>query len=177
VRVDFPEYTVPFRLKDGTKVTVRVIRPEDEPLIVGLHARHSEHTIRMRFFGLVKTLSHDSLRRLCHLDYDRDMALVAVQHDCTGPQIVGVSRFFLDPQTGSAEFALVVSDSHQRKGLGRHLMERLIAIARERGVQQLMGLVLRENTPMLNLMRSLGFSPPAGSMTDDAVQVTMDLAK
>jgi acetyltransferase len=168
------QYTAPFRLRDGSEVTVRAIRPEDEPLIVGLHARHSEHTIRMRFFGLVKTLSRESLRGLCHLDYDRDMALVAVAQTAAGEQIWGVSRYFLSPPTGEAEFALVVGDGHQGQGLGRHLMQRLIAVARERGVRRLCGLVLRENGPMLALMRSLGFRPAATS-EGDVVRVEMDL--
>ena len=63
---------------------MRAIGPEDEPLIIALHAGHSEHTIRMRFFSLVKTLSRDSLIRLCHLDYDREMALVAVRREAGG---------------------------------------------------------------------------------------------
>ena len=78
------QYIAPFTLSDGTEVTIRPIRPEDEPLIIDLHGRHSEHTIRMRFFSLVKTLSRDSLIRLCHLDYDREMALAAVQRRRTG---------------------------------------------------------------------------------------------
>jgi acetyltransferase len=91
------QYTAPFRLTDGTEVTIRAIRPEDEPLIIDLHARHSEHTIRMRFFSLVKTLSRDSLIRLCHLDYNREMALAAVHRHENGSQIWGVSRYYLDP--------------------------------------------------------------------------------
>ena len=84
------QYTAPFRLLDGTEVTVRAIRPEDEPLIIALHAGHSEHTIRMRFFSLVKTLPRASLIRLCHLDYDREMALVAVERSGDSAQILGV---------------------------------------------------------------------------------------
>lgn len=68
--------------------------------------------------------------------------------------ILGVSRYYLDPETGEAEFALVVGDAHQRQGLGRHLMQRLIEIARDRGVRRLTGLVLRENGPMLALTSS-----------------------
>jgi acetyltransferase len=168
------QYTAPFRLRDGTEVTVRAIRPEDEPLIIGLHAGHSEHTIRMRFFSLVKTLSRDSLIRLCHLDYDREMALAAVRGEGEQAQIVGVSRYYLHPETGRAEFALVVGDAHQRKGLGRHLMERLIAIARERGVRCLVGIILRENAPMLALTASLGFSPPRPA-DEGTVHVEMEL--
>src|SRR5262249_32944576 len=136
------QYTAPFELTDGTAMLIRPIMPEDEPLLIALHAGLSEHTIRMRFFSMVKTLSHDSLIRLCHLDYDREMALAAVQRDEQGPHIRGVSRYYLDPETGVAEFAVLVGDPWQGKGLGWHLMERLIAIARQRGVRRLVGVIL-----------------------------------
>jgi acetyltransferase len=168
------QYTESFRLRNGEEVTVRAIRPEDEPLIIDLHGRHSERTIRMRFFSLVKTLSRESLIRLCHLDYDREMALAAVQTKGGKSSILGVSRYYLHPETGAAEFALVVGDSHQRQGLGRHLLTRLIEIAKGRGVRRLQGPVLRENAPMLALTASLGFGPPV-SVDNDVVKVEMDL--
>jgi acetyltransferase len=162
--------TAPFTLRDGTSIIVRALAPEDEPLIIAMHGRHSERTIRMRYFSLVKTLSRDSLIRLCHLDYDREMALAAVSAD--GGTMLGVSRYYLRPETGEAEFALIVSDAHQGQGLGQHLMERLIAVARERGVKKLVGLVLHENTPMLQLTAKLGFTPPA-TVDDTAAQVEL----
>jgi acetyltransferase len=168
------QYTASLRLRDGREVTVRAICPEDEPLIIALHASHSEHTIRMRFFSLVKTLSRDSLIRLCHLDYDREMALVAVRRDEDGDKILGVSRYYLNPEPGEAEFAVVVGDAYQRLGLGRHLMQRLIAVAKERGVQKLVGLILAENLPMLQLMASMGFTPPR-PVEDGVVSVEMSL--
>ena len=97
---------------------MRAIRPEDEPLIIDLHGRHSEQTIRMRFFSLVKTLSRDSLIRLCHLDYDREMALAAVQTKGEQSMILGVSRYYLHPETGAAEFALVVERCASAAGTG-----------------------------------------------------------
>ena len=150
------QYTAPFRLRDGREVVVRTIRPEDEPLLIAFHATHSEHTIRMRYFSLVKTLSRDSLIRLCHLDYNRELALVAVSQK-DGPHITGVARYYLHPESGTAEFALIVGETWQHQGLGRHLMERLMDVARERGVHRLRGLVLRENDPMLALMEKMGF--------------------
>src|SRR5262249_20564928 len=146
------------------------------PLIVAFHRGHSEHTIRMRFFSMVKTLSHDSLVRLCHLDYDREMALVAVRRDGDGgAHILGVSRYHLHPETRTAQVAVVVGAAWQGQGLGTHLMQRLIAIARERGVRRLEGLVLRENTAMLRLVQELGFT--VGPSDDGAVmQAALDLA-
>ncbi len=168
------QYIGPFRLRDGREAIIRPIRPEDEPLILALHASLSEQTIRMRFFSMVKTLSRESLIRLCHLDYDREMALAAVMREDSEPRLLGVSRYYLQPQTGTAEFALVVSDAYHGQGLGHHLMQRLIDIARERGVGRLVGQVLAENVPMLRLMRSLGFSPPVIA-EDNVVRVELDL--
>jgi acetyltransferase len=169
------QYVAPFRLKDGTEITIRPIRPEDEPLLIAFHAGHSQHTLRMRFFSMVKTLSRDSLIRLCHLDYEREMALVAILRDEHGPHIAGVSRYYLRPETGEAEFAVVVGDAWQGKGLGYHLMQRLVAVARERGVRRLAGWVLRENAPMLRLTREMGFTErPSGEPV--VAEVVLDLA-
>jgi acetyltransferase len=169
------QYVEQITLQDGASLLVRPIRPEDEPLIVDFHAGHSEHTLRMRFFGLVRTLTRDSLIRLCHLDYDRELALIAVDQQGSTPHIAGVSRYYLHPETGDAEFALVIGDAWQKRGLGNQLMRRLIAIARERGVKRLVGQVLAENTPMLQLVGRLGFS--VQPMKDaSVVRASLDVA-
>ncbi|MFQ3650014.1 MAG: GNAT family N-acetyltransferase [Gemmataceae bacterium] len=130
----------------------------------------------MRFFSLVKTLTRESLVRLCHLDYDREMALIAVESTDRGPRCLGVSRYYLDPETGAAEFAVVVGDAHQRQGLGRHLLSRLVEIARDRGVMRLEGQVLAENAPMLALTASLGFVVQP-SNDSEVVRVVRDLTE
>jgi acetyltransferase len=168
------QYTAPFRLRDGRELLVRTIRPEDEPLIIAFHGTHSERTLRMRFFSLVKTHSRNSLIRLCHLDFNRELALVAEADDGGEKRLAGVSRYYLHPASGSAEFAVVVGDAWQGKGLGRHLMERLIDVAKERGVKRLVGLVLAENSEMLDLMAKLGFVRE--SEEDGVVKVAMLLA-
>jgi acetyltransferase len=169
------QYTSTYRMADGAELLVRAIRPEDEALLVEFHAGHSEHTIRMRYFGMVRTLSRESLIRLCHLDYDRELALVAVSRDAEDAlRIAGVSRYYLRPETAVAEFALVVGDHWQRRGLGTHLMQRLIAIARERGVLRLVGSILRENGPMISLVRKLGFEVRETS-DKDVMQATLSL--
>lgn len=168
------QLTASYRLHDGAEVVIRAIRPEDEPLIIAMHATFSERTIRMRFFSMVKRLSHESLIRLCYLDYDRELALVAVPQGESDPQIVGVSRYYLEPETRTAEFAVVVTDRWQGRGLGRQLMGRLIDVARQSGVKRLVGAVLSENEPMLDLARELGFT--AGTAAEDGVvEVTLDL--
>jgi acetyltransferase len=169
------QYTTTWKLTNGIDVIVRAIRAEDEPLIERLHGSLSAQSIRMRFFSMVKTLSRDSLIRLCHLDYAREMALVAQRRNDQGhPELLGVSRYYMNAQTRSAEFAVLVSDAYQEQGLGQHLMERLIVVARERGVKQLVGSVLRENRRMLALAKDLGFREP--KLVDrDVVQVVLEL--
>jgi len=152
------QYVAPWRLQDGSEIVVRPVRAEDESLIVQLFSTFSEHTIRMRFFSMIKRLTHESLIRLCHLDYEREMALVAVQHADGQPRILGVSRYYLDPETGAAEFAIAVGDPWQGQGLGYHLMRRLIDVARQSGVRRLTGQVLHENAGMLRLVKGLGFT-------------------
>lgn len=169
------QYTQEWQARNGETVVIRAIRPEDEPLLVAHHKTLSEKTIRRRFFSMVKLLSRESLVRLCHLDYAREMALVAERRNEAGrPELIGVARYYMNPQTRSAEFAVVVTDAWQGQGVGQHLMERLIAVARERGVRRLTGLVLRENAPMLKLARELGFRE-GKSDEADAAQVTLDL--
>jgi acetyltransferase len=169
------QHTTTWKLTNGIEMIVRAIRAEDEPLIERLHGTLSAQSIRMRFFSMVKTLSRDSLIRLCHLDYAREMALVAQRRNDQGhPELLGVSRYYMNAQTRSAEFAVLVSDAYQEQGLGQHLMERLIVVARERGVKQLVGSVLRENRRMLALAKDLGFREP--KLVDrDVVQVVLGL--
>jgi acetyltransferase len=168
------QYTSRFQLADGTEVLIRAIRPEDEPLVIEFHAGHSARTIRMRFFGMVKQLSRDSLIRLCHLDYDRAMGLVAEFRDGGRPQLCGVSRYYLDPASRVAEFAVVIGDAWQGKGLGYHLMQRLIEVARQNGAVKLVGTVLRENAAMLKLTDEMRFTQSPAADTE-AVAVTLAL--
>ncbi|MBI1830196.1 MAG: GNAT family N-acetyltransferase, partial [Planctomycetes bacterium] len=169
------QFATRWTLANGVEICVRPIRPEDEQLIERLHGTLSEQSIRMRFFSMVKTLSRDSLIRLCHLDYAREMALVAERKNDRGEaELIGVSRYYMNPQTRSAEFAVIVSDAYQNQGLGQHLMERLIVVARERGVRQLVGSVLRENRRMLALAKELGFRE-LKSAEHGVVQVALDL--
>jgi acetyltransferase len=172
----FPnQYTKSLTLTDGTEVLIRAIRPEDEPLIVELHDSLSDETIRLRFHSMVRHLSHDSLIRLCHLDYDREMALVAVHRQDGRPHFAGVSRYYLDPETGIAEYAIVVSDAWQGRGLGWHLLKKLIDVARERGVRRLVGSVLRDNRMMLQMAEEMGFRVES-TVDHSVVEVVLDLA-
>ncbi len=155
-------YITHWQMKDGTAVTIRPIRPEDEPRIVRFHETLSERTVYFRYLEslqLTQRVAHERLTRICHVDYDRVIALVAERKDpATGlPEIIGVGRLERIPNTPDAEFAVVISDAAQGKGLGRHMMERLIEVARSEGIRKLSAEVHPENTAMLELCRKLGF--------------------
>jgi len=141
------------RLRDGTSLRVRPLRPEDEPMLHDLAAHMSHEDLRLRFFTSVRGLTHAVAARLSQLDYDRELALVAEHANVS----VGVVHFFADPDNLRAEYAIAVRSDWKGRGLGYLLMNRLIDIAGQRGIGELVGEVLRENEPMLQMCRELGF--------------------
>jgi len=142
------------RVRDGTVVQLRPVRPEDEPLLHDLAAHMSREDMRLRFFSPLRGLTHALAARLTQIDYDREMALVA-QHD---GMVLGIARYFADPDRQNAEYAVAVRSDWKGRSIGYLLMTRLIEIARQRGIGALIGEVLRENGPMLEMCRALGFT-------------------
>ena len=142
------------RLRDGTSLRLRALRPEDEPMLHDLAAHMSHEDLRLRFFTPVRGLTHAVAARLSQLDYDRELALLA-EHDDVA---VGVAHFFADPDNLRADYAIAVRSDWKGRGIGYLLMRRLIDIARQRGIGELVGEVLRENEPMLQMCRELGFT-------------------
>ena len=144
-------------LADGTLLHVRPIRPEDAALERAFVSGLSEQSRYYRFFYRLAELTPAMLARFTQVDYDRELALVAVATTEDGPAFVGVARYIANPDRTSAEFAVVVADAWQRRGVARVLMRGLIVCAKRRGFEQLTGAVLRVNEPMLAFVRALGF--------------------
>lgn len=152
------KYIIPWRLKDGTEVTLRPIRPEDEPMEHELIRGLSSETSRFRFFQIIKDLPHDALVRFCNIDYDREMAFIAETREADRRVEIGVSRLILESNKKRGEFAVVVADKYQGKGLGIKLVDMLIEVARDKNVEAIYGIVMSENTNMINLCEKLGFT-------------------
>lgn len=150
-------YTTVWKLKDGTEVTLRPIRPEDEPLEKILLSNLSEKTLRQRFFSVIKDISHEMLVRFCNIDYDREMAIVAELKEGDRKKIIGIGRIISESDQRVAEYAVLVHDQYQGKGLGYKLVDVLIGIAQEKGLEELYGIILTENEDMLAVARKLGF--------------------
>jgi acetyltransferase len=144
------------KLPDGTVIRLRLIRPEDEPLLQDLAAHMSPEDLRFRFFAAMRGLSHDLAVRLSHIDYDRDAAMLAFAEGAD--EVLGVARFSASPDHRIAEFAIAVRSDWKGRGLGHLLMARLIQLARQRGVDGLVGEMLPENAAMLRLCRGFGFT-------------------
>lgn len=144
-------------LSDGTALLLRPIRPEDEPLIQDIVRHMDPADLRLRFFTSVRIpLTHQFAARLSQLDYDREMALLALtEADGTA---LGAARFAADPDGATAEFAIGLRSDWQGRGLGALLMRRITDVATARGIGELSGDVLRENEPMLQLCHALGFT-------------------
>jgi acetyltransferase len=152
------QYESDWLLADGTPVLLRPIRPEDEPQVKELLDNCSEQTLYFRYFKVIKSWPHQALIRFTQNDYDREIGLGAFGEP-PGPEVLlGVGRLVMTPEREAAEFALIVADPWQGRGLGQKLLERVMEIARENGVQLLHGDVLAENQPMLELMKKLGFT-------------------
>ncbi|HWA81422.1 MAG TPA: GNAT family N-acetyltransferase, partial [Acetobacteraceae bacterium] len=147
------ETTLP--LDDGSEVRVRPIRPEDEPLLQEMFRHMSAEDVRLRFFITMREMPHALAARLTQIDYDREMAVIAL--DAQGA-IEGVARFSADPDNARAEFAVAVRSDRKRHRIGHVLMTYLLEIAHRRGIGEIFGDVVAENAPMIAFCRALGFS-------------------
>jgi acetyltransferase len=154
-------------LGDGRTLLLRPIVPEDEPSLQAGFAKLSPEEVRMRFFVPLKTLDHLRAARFTQIDYDREMALVLTEPGIPGTtDIYGVVNIIADPDNEKAEFAVIVRGDMTGMGLGMILVRRIIDYARGRGIGEIIGDVLRENTTMLRMCRLLGFE--VRSVPDEA---------
>ena len=156
------KYVSPWTMPDGTAVTIRPIRPEDEPLMVRFHSTLSERSVYFRYFHamqLPQRIAHERLTRICFIDYEREMAMVVLHEDArTGqPEIIGVGRLIKLHEMKEGEFAILVSDTWHHRGLGYELLKRLLEIGREEKLTRIFGDILPENRDMLRVCDKLGF--------------------
>jgi acetyltransferase len=154
------QYVQSWKMKDGTPITVRPIRPEDEPSLITFHEKLSERTVLMRYFtpmGLGQRTAHERLTRICFVNYDRDMALVAERKANGTSEVLAVSRLTRLHGTDMAEATVVVLDEAQHMGLGTELMKRTIEVARAEKLKQVVATMLAENEDMLAICKKLGF--------------------
>jgi len=156
-------YVAPWTMKDGGQVTIRPIRPEDEPAMVHFHETLSERSVYLRYFHLMnleQRTTHERLTRICFIDYTREMALVAERVDpATGrSEILAVGRMIKVYGANEAEVAVLVSDKWQGRGLGKELLARLLIIGRDEKLARLVADVLPDNRAVMRILEKLGFT-------------------
>ena len=163
------QYIFDSKLKDGSKITIRPIRPEDEPYLVKFHEQLSDITVYYRYMHqitLTQRIAHERLARICFIDYDREMALVVEKKNNKSKQskirsgekeIIAVGRLSKIHGTNDAEFAIVISDKYQRQGLGTELLTKLIEIGKVEKIDRIVAELLPDNAGMTRVMDKVGF--------------------
>lgn len=165
------KYIMQWRLTDGTEVLLRPIKPEDEPLEHEMLMSLSEETLRERFFQAIKLITHEMHIRFCNIDYDREMAIVAETKNGERRRIIGIGRLIVEPDAMRGEFAVVVHDDFHGKGLGYKLVDMMVGIAQEKGLEECYAFVQADNNRMINVCRKLGCGIDA--LPDGLVRVSL----
>jgi acetyltransferase len=160
---------------DGRSVAVRPIRPEDAEIEREFVHALSAEAKYLRFMNSVKELTPAMLARFTQIDYDREMALIATVRESGSERQIGVSRYAIEPDGETCEFAVVVAEDWHGRGLGRHLMRRLIEVAKERGLARMTGEILGSNTGMLDLVMKMGFTLRDVPGTSSVKQAILEL--
>ncbi len=154
----YPEhYITPANMSDGQPMTLRPIKPEDEPMWLEMLNSCSEESIRMRFFSLISDFTHEMAVRYCVCDYDRELALVAEVEQNGQRKLAGVCRLISDPDHYTAEFAVIITDAWQGRGIGVALTDACLRIAKDWGIRQVVAVTLRENDRMIAIFKARKF--------------------
>jgi acetyltransferase len=170
------EWVSRWTARGGEVLTIRPIRPEDAEAHGEFFRRLTPEDIRWRFFSQLRELPPQQIARMTQLDYDREMAFVAVRARPDGTEeLLGVSRLIREPDGRTGEFAVIVDRAMKERGLGRHLMERLFAWAKAAGIATIAGQVLADNAPMLAFVRRLGFALKRSAEDDEVFDVRRDV--
>jgi len=151
------KYETIWRLKNGREILLRPIKPEDEPMWLEMFQSFSEESIRYRFFQMLKDTSHELRVRYCNIDYDREVAIVAEENEEGRRKILGVGRLSIEPDGKSGELAFIVVDKWQGLGLGTKIVDYVLEIAKEKGIEKVFAIMLSDNCRALNLTKKMGF--------------------
>ncbi len=170
------QYVKQFQNKVGESFVLRPIRPEDEPKMVRFHEKLSEESVYLRYFRafqLDQRVEHERLTRICYVDYDRDIVLVVEHPNAAGEQeIVAVGRLTRLPNPAEAEFAMLVRDDFQGRGVGTQLLQNLLSFGADEGIERVVAYMLPENRGMIEISEKLGF---AMSREEDMVKALKEV--
>ncbi|MFB3906938.1 MAG: bifunctional acetate--CoA ligase family protein/GNAT family N-acetyltransferase [Candidatus Eisenbacteria bacterium] len=172
------QYEKEWTTKNGRRVVIRPIRPDDETLLVDFHEVLSEKSVRLRYMNpllLSHRVAHERLSRICFLDYDREMALVVEDRDSDGRKILAVGRLSKLRGAEEGRFSILVGDPYQGWGLGKEIVRRLVDFARDEGLERLTTSLSSDNQGMLAIIGQLGFRKTGASEDGKMIHVELSL--
>jgi acetyltransferase len=146
------------RLRDGRTVLLRLIKPEDEPLWLEMFQNFSEESVRYRFFYIIKDTPQEMRARYCDIDYDKEIGIVAELKEEGRSKILGVVRLIIEPDGKNGEIAFIVADPWQGLGLGSKMVDHMIEICKDRGLETVYALTLPDNYRAIRLLKKRGFT-------------------
>ena len=163
-------------LADGEQIFLRPIKPTDDDLMLEMFGAFSMETIHLRFFSYMKEMPKSMLEKFTHIDYDKQMAIVAIAKENDRDIIVGVGRYNVLPDhPDEAEFAIVVEDAYQKRGIGAEVLRYLLRIAKLEGVHVIVGYILYDNSHMRALLRKSGLEVSSKNWEDGIMRVEIPL--
>lgn len=167
------KYTSLWKLRDGRKVILRPIKPEDEPLWLEMFHNFSEESIHFRLFQTIIQPAHEYSARYCNIDYDRELAIVAEIEEDGKRKMLGVVRLNLDTSGKSGEISFIVTDTWHGQGLGSKMVDYMIEISKDKKLETIHAIMLPDNYKAIKLLREMGFT--VESMDDGTQRATLDL--
>ena len=169
---DPKKYEKLVRLRDGRTVLLRLIKPEDEPMWLEMFRNFSEESIRYRFFHIIKDTPHEMRARYCDIDYAKEIGIVAELEEEGQRQILGVVRLIIEEDEKTGEIAFIVADPWQGLGLGSKMVDHMIEICKDRGLETIYALTLPDNYRAIRLLKQRGF---AIQYRNDEAKATLNL--
>ena len=167
------KYETLWKLRDGRTILLRPIKPEDEPLWLEMFQNFSDESIHYRFFEIIKDTPHEVRVRYCNIDYDREIGIVAELNEGGRRKILGVVRLIVEPNGKTGEIAIIVADPWQGLGLGSKMTDYMIEICKDKKLETVYGIMLRDNHRATNLMEKMGFT--LKYLDHDTVKATLNL--
>jgi acetyltransferase len=152
------KYETVWRMRDGRTVLLRPIKPEDEPMWLEMFKNFSEESVRYRFFNIIKDTPHEVRVRYCNIDYDREIGIVAELEEEGRRKILGVVRLIIEPDGKKGEIAFIVADPWQGLGLGTKIIDYMIEICKDKGLEMVYALMLPDNYRAIRLLKKMGFT-------------------
>jgi acetyltransferase len=168
------KYETKVTLRDGRTALLRPIKPEDEPMWQEMFQSFSEESIRYRFFQVIKA-TPQMRRRYCNIDYNKEIAIVAELNEEGKKRILGVFRLILEPNLKTGEIAFIITDQWQNLGLGSAMMHHMIKICKEKQLESIYGILLKNNIKGVKFMKNMGFT--IQQLDEETVKATLNFTE